>query len=587
MKQRLAKFANCIPLWMQLSFFILIISTVTIFTLIFRNFTSIRNLTISNQYSLSHELLDLESENLDRYISELANFCIQPYYDNTFTRIINQKKTLSSAQIDYMKQQMYYYYYTRNDIQAYEIYLINQGLSIGRTENQEHIRVQSSPQFDTQTAASNCSKDPMFQSITYCDKDNAFFTYCHSLFQIKGQTQQALVHLQVNTSYLKQMLQNHQKAGSDFIMLNADNEFIYSSNTALFGANDSIDEFFTTQRTLKNGAITVEINGKDYLMVSAKSQKNNIQLINLIPLSIIDAELKGATSSLLINGICIWLITVFLVYLFTYLLTKPLKTLSERMQYAGSGDFHTFPEMHGSSEIAELSHSFNSMLRHIEQLIQQNYIAKLSEKNARLTALEAQLNPHFLYNTLQAISTEALINDQFTIHRMITSLASNLRYTIKGGDLVPLKSEVQYLSDYIYLLKMRMNDALVFNIDTEPELDDYMIPKISLQALVENSIIHGKSTNKESIEIKVTLTRLPNDRLQISVYDNGCGISQEQQNKLYQDFESALTAKNPGGIGLANLYVRLHLLYNEPTDLKIESAEHQYTNIILTLPCVN
>lgn len=587
MKQRLAKFANCIPLWMQLSFFILIISTVTIFTLIFRNFTSIRNLTISNQYSLSQELLDLESENLDRYISELANFCIQPYYDNTFTRIINQKKPLSSAQIDYMKQQMYYYYYTRNDIQAYEIYLINQGLSIGRTENQEHIRVQSSPQFDTQTAASNCSKDPMFQSITYCDKDNAFFTYCHSLFQIKGQTQQALVHLQVNTSYLKQMLQNHQKAGSDFIMLNADNEFIYSSNTALFGANDSIDEFFTTQRTLKNGAITVEINGKDYLMVSAKNQKNNIQLINLIPLSIIDAELKGATSSLLINGICIWLITVFLVYLFTYLLTKPLKTLSERMQYAGSGDFHTFPEMHGSSEIAELSHSFNSMLRHIEQLIQQNYIAKLSEKNARLTALEAQLNPHFLYNTLQAISTEALINDQFTIHRMITSLASNLRYTIKGGDLVPLKSEVQYLSDYIYLLKMRMNDALVFNIDTEPELDDYMIPKISLQALVENSIIHGKSTNKESIEIKVTLTRLPNDRLQISVYDNGCGISQEQQNKLYQDFESALTAKNPGGIGLANLYVRLHLLYNEPTDLKIESAEHQYTNIILTLPCVN
>ena len=142
---------------------------------------------------------------------------------------------------------------------------------------------------------------------------------------------------------------------------------------------------------------------------------------------------------------------------------------------------------------------------------------------------------------------------------MITSLASNLRYTIKGGDLVPLKSEVQYLSDYIYLLKMRMNDALVFNIDTEPELDDYMIPKISLQALVENSIIHGKSTNKESIEIKVTLTRLPNDRLQISVYDNGWGISQEQQNKLYQDFESALTAKNPGGIGLANLYVRLHL----------------------------
>ena len=136
--------------------------------------------------------------------------------------------------------------------------------------------------------------------------------------------------------------------------------------------------------------------------------------------------------------------------------------------------------------------------------------------------------------------------------RLKTDLITNVAHDIK----TPLTSII----NYIYLLKMRMNDALVFNIDTEPELDDYMIPKISLQALVENSIIHGKSTNKESIEIKVTLTRLPNDRLQISVYDNGCGISQEQQNKLYQDFESALTAKNPGGIGLANLYVRLHLL---------------------------
>lgn len=587
MKRRLARLANCIPLWVQLSFFILIISTITIFTLIFRNFTSIRNLTISNQYSLSKELLELESENLDRYISELANFCIQPYYDSTFTRIINQKTPLTSGQIDYMKQQMYYYYYTRNDIQAYEIYLINQDISIGRSESQEHIRVQASPQFDTAMAAESCGEDSMFQSITYCDKDSAFFTYCHSLFQINGQTQQALVHLQVNTSYLHQMLSNHQKDGSDFIMLNAGNEFIFSSNTGLFSYVDNIDCLLATQRTLKNEATTVEIADKDYLVVSATSAKSGITLINLIPLSTIDAELNSATSSLLINGSCLWLITVFLLYLFTYLLTKPLKTLAWRMQYAGSGDFHTFPEMYGSREIAELSNSFNSMLSHIEQLIQQNYIAKLSERNARLTALEAQLNPHFLYNTLQAISTEALIHEQLTVHRMITSLASNLRYTIKGGDLVPLRSELQYLSDYIYLLKMRMNDALLFHIHTEPTLDDYLVPKISLQALVENSVLHGKSSDKETIRIDVSLTRLENDRLQISVYDNGCGISKEQQKKLYQDFENALTAKNPGGIGLANLYVRLHLLYDEPTDLKIESVEHQYTNIILTLPCVN
>ena len=257
------------------------------------------------------------------------------------------------------------------------------------------------------------------------------------------------------------------------------------------------------------------------------------------------------------------------------------------MQQAGSGDFHTFPEMHGSSEIAELSSSFNSMLSHIEQLIQQNYLAQISEKNARLTALEAQLNPHFLYNTLQAISTEALINDQPKIHQMITSLASNLRYTIKSGDLVPLSAELQYLSDYVFLQQTRLGDALHFNIETTPELENYLLPKISLQALVENSIIHGINSGKERIQITVSIKKLSDDRLRISVLDNGCGISLKQQEKLRNDFHMAMTAQNPGGIGLANLYVRLHLLYSAPTDLQIHSEEGKYTNIVLILPCVD
>lgn len=81
--------------------------------------------------------------------------------------------------------------------------------------------------------------------------------------------------------------------------------------------------------------------------------------------------------------------------------------------------------------------------------------------------------------------------------------------------------------------------------------------------------------------------KLPDNKLQITVLDNGCGISAAQQQKLYNDFQIALTSKNPGGIGLSNLYVRLHLLYNEPADLKIDSIENEYTNIILTLPCVD
>lgn len=587
MKNKIAHLINHIPLWMQLSFFMLIISTATILTLIYRNFTSIRNLTITNQFSLSTSLLELEIENLDHYIAELANFCIQPYYDSAFTRMINQKTPATPEQLDYAKQQMFYYYYTRNDIQEYELYLINQDISIGRTANQEHISIQNAPCFDTKTASALCSIDSMHQAIAACPETNSFFTYYHSLFQIKGQVQQAIVRLQINTSYLDQIMKNHVGSNNILVILNSNDEFIFSSDTSLFSAKNNISEILGTESTLKNGAKTVRIQGNRYLLINAESDKTGMQLINFIPLSYIDSELGNICSYMFINGFLIWFITVLAIYLFVYLLTLPLKLLSSRMQQAGSGDFHTFPDMHGSSEIAELSGSFNSMLSHIEQLIQQNYIAEISEKNARLTALEAQLNPHFLYNTLQAISTEALINDQPKIHQMITNLASNLRYTIKAGDLVPLKAELQYLSDYVYLLQMRMGSALLFEITAEPGLENYLIPKISLQALVENSIIHGKSADKETIEIKVSIKKLSDERLQISVLDNGCGISRQQQEKLQNDFHMAMTAENPGGIGLSNLYVRLHLLYNAPADLQIYSEENKYTNIVLTLPCVD
>lgn len=586
MKNKISHFINRIPMWIQLSFFMFVIVTVTVFTLIYRNFTSIRDLTIADQFSLSSSLLDLEMENLDHYIADLANFCIQPYYDLTFTRIINQQTPVSAEQLDYAKQQLFYYYYTRSDIQEYELYLINQDISIGRTQNQEHITIQSEPCFDTALAASLCAEDPMHHSILSCSQPNSFFTYYHSLFQVKGQVQQAIVRLQIDTSYLNQILKNHGDSDNILVILNCQNDFIYSSDASIFTEENTISDILSTESVSKDGVKTVRIQGENYLLVRAQSSKTRMQLISFIPLSYIDSKLGDASTRMFLNGLLLWLAALFTIYLFSYLLALPLRQLSARMQTAGDGDFHTFPEMHGSTEITELSGSFNSMLLHIEQLIKQNYLAEISEKNARLTALEAQLNPHFLYNTLQAISTEALVNDQPKIHRMITGLASNLRYTIKAGDLVPLKDELKYLSDYVYLQQTRMDHFLAFEMSLDPEIENYLVPKISLQALVENSIIHGKSSSRENIRIQVSIKVLPEQKLQISVLDDGCGISMQQQEKLKHDFHMAMTSQNPGGIGLANLYVRLHLLYDTPADLQIYSEEGQYTNIVLTLPCI-
>ena len=115
---------------------------------------------------------------------------------------------------------MFYYYYTRNDIQEYELYLINQDISIGRTKSQEHITIQEVPNFDTRQASLLCAETPMNHAITSCSDSGVFFTYYHSLFQAKGRVQQAVVRLQIDTSYLKQILKNHTGNSNTLVILN-------------------------------------------------------------------------------------------------------------------------------------------------------------------------------------------------------------------------------------------------------------------------------------------------------------------------------------------------------------------------------
>ena len=569
-------------LWLQLTIFMVLITTLVAGYLIYKDYTSTRNLTINNQINTTDKILKLELENLDNYLLDLANFCIQPYYDSRFTRIVEQSTPLSAEQLSYAKQQMFYYYYTRNDILDYELYLIHQDLSIGRTNGQQHIITQEVAPEGVNEALMDCEESSMNHSIKASDTFTGLIYY-HSLFQIKGRISQAIVRLKLDDTYAKQLMENHAEHNEIIVFLNDKDEIVFSNNAEL---PDNCQEFLAAlseRKQQKNGYETVEFTGQSFLLVEKFSQSTGIRLVSLTPLSYIDSQIGKLRQSILISGVWVWLFTILLIYMLLRLLTIPLRMLATQMQKTGEGDFRARIHVTGSIEVCELSESFNSMVAHIDQLIKRTYVAELSEKDARLAALEAQLNPHFLYNTLQAVSTEALVNDQPQIHRMVTALAANLRYTIKGDTLVPLKQEISYVNDYIFLQKIRMDDALEFISHINPATEDCLIPKISIQTLVENSIIHGKSGNMDKICIEVSAKY--NDRnVIIMLRDNGCGITPQRLEQLYTDFALQKTTGEYGGIGLANLHSRIQLLYDEPASLDIHTRETQYTEIVLTLP---
>lgn len=579
-KSKISSLISKFSLWLQLSIFMLIVVTVVIFELNHENYTVTRNIEIENQISISQNLADLEIENFDSYLTDLAYFCIMPYYDSDFTKLINQNAGITTAEATYIQQQMLSYYYTRSDLNEYEIYLIHQGQSFGRLSGQQHISMLTRPSFDTEKIIGLCGSNDLHQAIVTGDGEY-FFDYYHTLISIKDQSPQAIVHLRISQKYFKKIKQDYT-LGSVIFILNGDNDLIATSSELISTSEDARQVLASTSDRL--GYDETHINGEGYFLVRSSSLKTGMQLISCIPISSIDNQLAHISESTYRRGAFNWLISIVIIYAIILFATRPLGQLSSRMREVGNGNFNVIADISGSKEVASLSESFNFMIEHINSLIHRNYILKISEKNARIEALEAQINPHFLNNTLQAIATEALVHDQPKIYTMITTLASYLRYAIKGKDIVPLKDEMKYLSDYISLQKLRMGDALQYSVHTDDFEAEPLIPKICIQPLVENSIIHGYSRNGGVIHINLSITKGGLDKLTIKVLDDGCGISAEQLNILRHNFERAMSGQNEGGVGLTNLYVRLKLFYGEIADLKIESVENEYTEICLFLP---
>ncbi len=570
---RIRDFLNCCPLWVELSMLVVLVITLVLLVLTCSNYTETKDMTISNYQSTTEHILSLEAEDFDEYLNALATFCLQPYYDSTFSRVIDLSTPVTSEQLRYVKRQMYYYYYTRSDIGDYEIYLVNHGLVIGKTGNQQHfVDVSGDPQ-DFSTAIQQCRKDSRNQYLT-TDADG-HLCYYHTLISVSTQEVQAVVRLSLKAKSLETLKTNHAANHESILILNNRQDLLYCGNNASL-------KFSDVSKALKNKKRILCSGDTSYIMTSTTSQVSGITFICLIPEKLINMEIQQLEKNVQINAAVIWLLSLLLIYPFLLLITSPLKRLSLQMAKTGEGDFTTRIHEGGSREICELSNSFNSMVRHIYKLIRKTYVAELNAKDARLAALEAQINPHFLYNTLQAISTEALLNDQMKIHRMITSLASNLRYTIKGSVLVPLSAEMEYVKNYIFLHKMRNEDLFEFHADIDEAAKNCMIPKISIQTLIENSILHGRNQNDFRIHITLSVKKQA-DTIVITEEDDGCGIPEDQLEAIQRSFEIQKTT-GQDGIGLANLYNRLQILYEKPTNFTIESQEGAYTRITLVLP---
>lgn len=262
-------------------------------------------------------------------------------------------------------------------------------------------------------------------------------------------------------------------------------------------------------------------------------------------------------------------------------ITRRITNLSVAMDHVQEGNFNTRLSVQGNDEIAELSHHFNSMLKDLRRLMNEVVETQKEKRKRELEILQAQINPHFIYNTLDTLQWKALEYGASDLSELILSLSSFFRVSLsKGKEMIPLREEIKHVRSYLDIQKARYEEILTYEIQVEESLDDVFLPKILLQPLVENAIYHGIKPKLAQGKISI-LAQLEGKDLVLKVQDNGVGMTEEQVNQLEEAFEGK---RAPVSYGLHNVHQRIRLTYGTPYGLHVESCLQDGTAVTIRLP---
>ncbi len=244
-----------------------------------------------------------------------------------------------------------------------------------------------------------------------------------------------------------------------------------------------------------------------------------------------------------------------------------------------------FIHVDSQDEFRELASVYNEMMGRIDNLIDMAYSKELLLKRAELKMLQAQINPHFLYNTLDCINSLVDQNRPQDTKKTVTALASLMRASIKGKRMLTVREELNYINQYMYINKIRYEDNLLFLCEIPESMKEYYLPKLILQPLLENAVVHGISHLLGRGMIGL-FGEEGEDYLAFTVKDNGKGFPQEVLDSLSQEDTSfaGLQQNDQTSIGLKNIQARVHLMYGEKYGLTVTNLNGKGSSVTVRLP---
>jgi two-component system sensor histidine kinase YesM len=414
--------------------------------------------------------------------------------------------------------------------------------------------------------------------------------------EVRSKDGKALGFIQVDLNYavIDDLCRNAQSGASGYVfILGASGDIVYHPRQQLVYGNLKTERI-AELLALRAGFITSKVDGRDIIYTAKPSEKTGWIIVVVSYLSELLAGARRALYTFVLLAILCFAISVVVSYFVSLRISRPIESLRRSMQEVEKGNFDMDITVACSNEVYQLARDCDIAVKKVRDLIEQNRRDAEQKRILELRALQAQINPHFLYNTLDSIIWMVELGENDQAIDVTSSLARFFRLGIsRGSEIITIRTEIEYLETYLSIQKIRYKNKLDYEVSFQPDLYGYRILKLLVQPLVENAIYHGIK-NKESPGVVRVSGEREGDTMLIRVTDDGVGMGEERLEVLrgrladpgFYEADAAAAPPSSGGVGVRNVQERIRLYFGSRYGLSFESAVGVGTTALIRIPLV-
>jgi two-component system sensor histidine kinase YesM len=548
---------------------IFLISIVPFFGLIYYSYTSTRAQITEQTYASLGGTLNQINTNIENrldYYHQLSNILYMDSQLRNYLSNYYEKAFYYLDAFDYINRTFAGMIALNTNVKGITIYTDNKTLY----SDEEYVRYTEELPAAIRNLAIKAGGD-----IVYTPTGEHTITLARSLTYFSLTHPYGILAIQISDAEIYSLIEKENSNKSVYI-IDQSGMVITSVDKSL--TSNRLYDTFPIQDELHSsfGKFDKRVNGEERFF-TYKQLNNGWRTVITVPYQELLASTNKATTRIIWISIIAFAASIVLIYSTTKVITKRIEKLLVHIRKMERGEFQvSLPNM-GHDEIGQLSFAFNKMASKIEDLIEDVYVKEISKKEADLMTLQAQINPHFLYNTLASISSLALKKGGKQVYQMVNHLAKYYRISLnKGKRIIMVNQEIQLVKNYISILEIRFRGMLHMHYDVDEDLLKFTTIKLILQPFVENCINHA-ICDESGINIIVKL-RTEGEDILFQIIDDGAGMSQVHVKDAFQK------ANNLSGYGIKNVHDRIQLTYGEQYGVNVFSRIGIGTTVTLRIP---